>query len=361
MMKHSTSWLGKLKKPGNLRTIFQVTVFLAAILLPVGIFHMICPFGGIETLTRFLSQGLYIPKTGITNILLLIVVLISTILAGPVFCGWICPLGSIQDWTRTLAKKLKIKKIRIPEKLDFIFSFARYLVLFLIIRATYLSFNLVFLKADPYYALMHFYTGEVAPVALGVLAVTLVTSLFIERPWCRYLCPLGAILGPLGKISILKVKKPSQKCISCGACSRSCPVGLDPSSKESVTSSRCIRCGLCEPACPPKLKTSKSTFRNFMIIAILLVGMFFISAQFATNHGESSSFGSAVNFEAKPQTTLTELATNTAKEMSEIYSLLGLPEDYDATIELVDIEDDFEEKTWSWIEERLKDTAPSLS
>jgi ferredoxin len=353
MMKHSTSWLGKLKKPENLRAIFQVTVFLSAILLPVGIFHMICPFGGIETLTRYVSQGLYIPKTGFVNILLLAGVLFSTVLAGPVFCGWLCPLGSVQDWTRSLAKKLKIKKIRIPEKLGFILSFTRYLVLFLIIRATYLSFNLVFLKADPYYALMHFYTGEVAPIALLVLGFILVSSLFIERPWCRFLCPLGAILGPLGKASIIKVKRPSQKCIGCGACARSCPVGLDPSKNESVTSSRCIRCGLCEPACPPKLKTSKATFRNFMIIAVLLVLMFIISAQFTTNHGERSSFGNTSSFEAKPQTTLNELASNTTMGIEEIYSLLGLPEDYDATIELVDIEDDFEEKTWSWIEEKL--------
>jgi polyferredoxin len=347
----------RLFKQKRIRTGIQAIVFLSAMLLPVGIFHMICPFGGIETLTRIIPQGLYVPKTGLVNLILLGVVLLSAVVAGPVFCGWLCPLGSIQDWIRSLAKKAKIKTIHLPQKLDFILSFTRYLLLFLIIRATYLSYNLVFMKVDPYYALMHFYTGEVAPVALFVLAMVIVSSFFIERPWCRYFCPLGAVLGPLGKISIFKVKKPSSSCIACGACSRACPVGLDPAKDETVQSSRCIRCGLCEIACPPKVKTSKHTFQVFFITALLLVTVFFSTAQI-TGTREMAKSGtneqsSSLHFVIKPQTTLEDLAANTGRELNEIYALLDLPADYDSTTELVDIEDDYEEKTWNWIEDRL--------
>ncbi|AEV28052.1 hypothetical protein SpiGrapes_0188 [Sphaerochaeta pleomorpha str. Grapes] len=352
-MSHSPSWLARLKKPKAVRTTVQVVVFFSALLLPVGIFHMICPFGGIETLTRLIPQGLYVPKTGLVNLILLGTVLLFAVIAGPVFCGWLCPLGSIQDWMRSLARKLKIKPITVPTRVDFVLSFSRYLLLFLIIRATYLSFNLVFLKIDPYYALLHFYTGEVAPVALLVLALVLLSSLFIERPWCRYLCPLGALLGPLGKISFLKVKKPSATCISCGACSRACPVGLDPAKDLVVKSARCIRCGLCETACPPKLKTSRHSFTIFFVAALLLVAVFFTTAQFTVQSGENLQVNSP-NVAVKPQTTLEELAGNRQMDLAEIYALLELPQNYDEKTELVDIEDDYADKTWSWIETKLE-------
>ena len=351
-MSHSPSLLARLRKPKAIRTTVQVVVFFSALLLPVGIFHMICPFGGIETLTRMISQGLYVPKTGLANIILLGAVLLSVVIAGPVFCGWLCPLGSIQDWMQSLARKLKIKPIRLPRKVDVVLSFARYLVLFLIIRATYLSFNLVFLKVDPYYALLHFYTGEVAPVALIVLALVLLASLFIERPWCRYLCPLGALLGPLGKTSLYKVKKPSETCISCEACSRACPVGLDPAEDPVVTSSRCIRCGLCETACPPKLKTGRHVFSTFLITALLLIAVFFITAQFTLKTGRNQQ-SDTLNVEIRPQATLEELVGTKGMDLEEIYALLELPQEYDANTELVDIEDDFADKTWNWIESKL--------
>ncbi|WP_394699405.1 4Fe-4S binding protein [uncultured Sphaerochaeta sp.] len=349
-------WLTRLKKPAKVRLLVQIGIFLGALLLPVGIFHLICPFGGIETLTRLFAQGLYIPKTGLPNLIILSAVLLTTILVGPVFCGWLCPLGSIQEWIRSLAKKIGIKRIEIPEKLEKVLSLLKYVLLFLILRATLLSFNLVFLKVDPYYALLHFFTGEVATAALILLAVVLIASFFLDRPWCRFLCPLGAILGPLGKISLFKVRRPSSKCIGCGACSRACPVGLNPDKETTVTSSKCIRCGLCEVSCPPKLKTSNHSFRIFLITALLLTGIFFTSQLFAKgeNTAQEGVTASLSTFVPKPQTTIAELATGTGNTLSGIYELLALPDSVDPATDLVDLEDEFEDKTWNWIQERLK-------
>ncbi len=353
-MKTSSSLLHRTRRDRWIRTSIQVSLFLGALTLPVGIFHMICPMGGIATLTRLVSQGLFIPKTGIANIILLMAVLITTIVTGPIFCGWLCPLGSIQDWSNALARKIQIPQAKIPHTLDRLLKVAKYLVLALILYATAKSFNLVFIKADPYYALMHFYTGEVAPLALILLGTTLLVSFFIQRPWCRWLCPLGAILSLLGKFSILKVKRPSDVCITCGACSKACPVALDPSANEHVGESSCIRCGLCEGACPPKLRTKGHSYTRSLLIALLLTSLFFLAPLLTGQGNALLQAEDAHQGSITMQTRLNELETMTGKSTAEILILLGLPKDYEASMRLVDIEDDFEEKSWLWIESQLK-------
>lgn len=321
---------------------------------------MICPMGGIATLTRLLSQSLYVPKTGITNLILLAGVLITTLVAGPVFCGWLCPLGSMQEWVNNLARKMKVPQIHISPKIDRLGKVVQYLVLGIILYATAKSFNLVFIKADPYYALMHFYTGEVAPLALIILGTTLVASLFVQRPWCRWFCPLGAILSLIGIFSILKIRRPSATCVACGRCSKACPVGLDPSAQQIVASSRCIRCGLCETACPPKLRKTRHTYTRSLFIALFLVSLFFFAPLLA-KQGTTLLERKKQQTTISMQTRLNELEVLTGDKMAELLTLLELPSDYDLSRRLVDIEDDYEEKSWQWVEDKLTNPQRVLS
>lgn len=348
-MKQLPSWLNKAwkKKAVIFRTLVQIIVFIGAVFLPVGIFHMICPMGGIATLTRFISQGLYIPKTSIANLIILGVVLFITIIAGPVFCGWICPLGSIQDWIRSLSIKLKIKRLTVPKRLNTVLSFLRFGILFFVIYVTTKSLSLLFMRIDPYYALTHFWTGEVFPLSLLILALTLITSFFIDRPWCRWFCPLGAVLSVLGKISIFKIKKPSSKCISCGLCNKACPVGLFP--EKNDIDIRCIRCGLCTPACPKKVRTNKSNYLVGLISAIILVIVFFTVSSFT-----EKTFGVKAKGEISMNTTIHEASHNLGISEKEILEKLGLPETFATGTKLIDIEDQYEDITWTYIKETLK-------
>jgi len=85
-----------------------------------------------------------------------------------------------------------------------------------------------------------------------VLGLTLIGSLFIERPWCKYLCPLGALLGIFNLFRIVKLKRNENTCINCKACDRVCPMNINVSTSKVVSDHQCISCLLCtdEMACP---------------------------------------------------------------------------------------------------------------
>jgi polyferredoxin len=73
-----------------------------------------------------------------------------------------------------------------------------------------------------------------------------------KRAFCRYICPLGLILGFFNRISLLQIKLNQNKCISCSACKKHCPMGIDP--VKEVNSIECIKCGDCVRVCPVNTK-----------------------------------------------------------------------------------------------------------
>jgi polyferredoxin len=166
----------------------------------------------------------------------MVIVLLLTVLFGPVFCGWLCPLGSIQEWVGKLGKRIFKKKFNrfIPYKIDRYLRFTRYLVLALVLYKMAVTAKLLFQDVDPYYAMFNFFTGEVTLAALSILVVTLILSLFIERPWCKYACPYGALLGLANLFRIFKIRRISSACENCGACDRACPMNIKISDSHAV-------------------------------------------------------------------------------------------------------------------------------
>lgn len=217
--------------------------------------HAICPFGSIVTLASLVTgQGL-IRQLHPSVMVIGSVVLLLTLLFGPVFCSHICPLGSIQEWLGKLGKKIFKKRYNtlIPKKLHNILKYLRYVVLILILVQTYRTATLMFANIDPYYALFHFWTGETAIAALVILGVTLIMSLFVERPWCKYACPYGGLLGLISKISLFKIRRSETACTTCEKCDKACPMLIDISKKKKVTDTLCNRCMICttdEGGCP---------------------------------------------------------------------------------------------------------------
>lgn len=216
--------------------------------------HALCPFGGVVTIIHLISFGTFVKKVHMSSLVLFGIVLFLAVAFGAVFCGWICPLGTLQEWVSNLGKKIMGKRYNklVPKKLDSALRYLRYVLLIMIVyKTTQLGF-LVFQDIDPYYALFNFYAGDVTTAAFLVLGITILLSLFIERPWCKYACPLGALLGITNLFSVFKIRRNKNTCIDCKSCDRTCPMNIEVSKKESILNHQCIRCMKCtsEDACP---------------------------------------------------------------------------------------------------------------
>lgn len=216
--------------------------------------HALCPFGGVVTLYNLFTLGTFIKKIHMSAVILMSIIFILAILFGPVFCGWVCPLGTMEEWIGKAGRKLFKNKYNnfVPGKLDRILRYLRYIVLVWVVYMTSISGYLLFDKIDPYNALFSFWSEEAAPSAIIVLVVTLSLSLFVERPWCKYACPYGALLGISNKFRIFKIKRNKNTCISCKKCDRSCPMNIEVSAAEQVKDLQCISCLECtsERSCP---------------------------------------------------------------------------------------------------------------
>jgi polyferredoxin len=192
----------------------------------------------------------------------LIAVLVTALLFRSAFCGWICPLGFIQDLVSnfstflqnripTLRKAMKTLKVR-GARLAFLDRYLRlvkYFVLAWAVIGAAIYGVMVFRDYDPWSALINIAEFSFTP-GLVILGITLVSSFFIERPWCRYACPLGAASGLLGKLSPIYLKRESEACKVCKVCTTSCSMGLPVHKATTITSVDCIGCLECVGACP---------------------------------------------------------------------------------------------------------------
>ncbi len=260
----------KKKTSEKLRLVLQIAVFALVLLialskwlselgiviplLPDASLHAVCPFGGVVTIYEFITNGTFIQKIHSSSFILMLLGMLTALFFGPIFCSHFCPFGSFQEWLGKLGKKLFPKRYNklVPKKLDSVLRYLRYIVLVLVVYQTASTAVLIFQNVDPYYALFNFFTNEVAVSAYIVLGIVAVASLFIERPWCKYLCPYGAVLGIFNTFRIFKLRRNKSTCISCGKCDEVCPMNIPVSEKETIRNHQCISCYKCtsDAVCP---------------------------------------------------------------------------------------------------------------
>ncbi|MRS03627.1 4Fe-4S binding protein, partial [bacterium] len=222
-----------------------------------------CPFGGLETLYKYITTGTsFVSHTHLSNIVMLIAVLVVALLFRSAFCGWLCPLGFLQDlvskFSGFLQKRipglrrgissLKKKGARLAV-LDRYLRYIKYLVLVWAVGGAAVFGYMVFRDFDPWSALISIAEFSFTPGFI-ILIITLAASFFIERPWCRYVCPLGAASGLLGKLSPTYLTRDADVCTSCKLCTKTCPMGLKIHEVNTVKSVDCVTCLECVDACP---------------------------------------------------------------------------------------------------------------
>ncbi len=178
-------------------------------------------------------------------------------LLGRFVCGFLCPFGLLQDLLHKIPFPWKIKTF----KGDKLLRKAKYLVLLLMVLVLPVG-----IKLTPFFCKYLCPSGTLAGLLLmlsdsslfqlvdalyswklAVLIVVVMLAMAISRPFCKYLCPLGAFYAPFNKVALLRMNVDLSRCVGCKSCVSVCKMGVDPSVDPNGL--ECIRCGACIDAC----------------------------------------------------------------------------------------------------------------
>ena len=213
-----------------------------------------CPLGSLQS--SFSGVFLKIPFYVLGTIMLF------GLLLGRLICGWACPFGLVQE----LLYKIPSPKLQ-RNDLTRTLSLLKYpiAIIFLLLLPIYYYFSEgvgvpAFCKficpagtleaALPLAATNSFIRSSLGALfswKLMLLILTVSASIFIYRPFCRFICPLGAIYGLFNRLSVFGIKVDMDKCISCDKCMRHCQMDCT-----KVGDRECINCGECIKVCPTK-------------------------------------------------------------------------------------------------------------
>lgn len=222
------------------------------------------PFGGLETLLKYVAGGEFIKKIEPGTVILFGAIVVLGIVLSRFFCGWFCAFGALQGVFGWLGKKIFGRHFTVPRKLDAVLRWVKYPILIAIIYFTWRAGDLIIRPYDPLAAYGHLSAGLPAvwaefSVGLVILVAVLLLSMLYERAFCKYICPLGAVNAILGRIPLFRIKRVASTCISCSKCDRVCPMNIDVSHAKAIDSPECISCMECVTACPTKKNTLVTT------------------------------------------------------------------------------------------------------
>lgn len=214
----------------------------------------ICPFGGLESLYSLVFQGEFLQRIFISSFILLGITIVMVAASGRSFCGWICPLGTLQGVSAWIGRRVFGRKQRLNTNADGRWRWLRWPVLVIFTVGAWYGGKLLIRPYDPWVVWMHIWEPleviDEFPIGLAVLVLSLVGAVFVARPFCRYLCPMGIFLAALNRGSAMRLRVNQETCIHCMACDRKCPVGIPIESSTTVSTTECISCGECVPVCP---------------------------------------------------------------------------------------------------------------
>ena len=196
------------------------------------------------------------------------IIIIGTVgvLTGRAVCGWACPIGLLQRATGRVPRYLKSKYPGFRKlgqlKIERYLRYIKYIIFIGLVIVTPILIGFMFTDVCPTGVLtgtipiLILNPGKFIPnpffyIALIIFILFFILIFLIERGWCRYFCPVGAMLAPFNKVSFLYVSVDKKECIHCNVCSDICPMGIDVPNMNRDP--ECILCGKCINVCPKNI------------------------------------------------------------------------------------------------------------
>ena len=282
--KKEKTFFDRISVTQTVRHVFQIAGFL---LMP-GLFIM--ALGSFKGLWQAVLAGNFTWAAMGAPLLTLLAVIPVTALWGRFFCGYLCAFGGMQELAAFISRKLRIPALRITPSADRIMRKIKYGVLAVLFVLWTFSISYDFISPWSVFGQYSSYKGwsDLAgwfTVGGQFLIAIVILSLFVERGFCRYFCPLGGIFSIISRGRLFRVKN-NGNCLGCGKCDSECPMGVNISAESggaipggSVKSPECIDCFRCVEKCGRKaLYTSPREAIAGSAAAIAITGIYQIGA-----------------------------------------------------------------------------------
>lgn len=233
-----------------------------------------CPIGSLQSVigSRKFSFSYYVFG----------ILILFGVIFGRFICGFLCPFGFIQD----LLYKIKTPKLKVPSKVDKPLRYIKYIMLILPVILLPMFLTNKYGIASPYFCKwicpagtleggiplvfknqeLQNMIGYIFNWKVLLLFITIIMSILIYRPFCKYICPLGAFYSLFNKFSFYQMYVDKNKCVKCGVCEKNCKMNVQVT--KNINSLECIRCGECVKKCSTNAiscgfkKHNKSTENN---------------------------------------------------------------------------------------------------
>jgi NosR/NirI family transcriptional regulator, nitrous oxide reductase regulator len=236
------SWL--ILKKRSRHAVMALSMFS---LLYFGFFRLgcICVIGSVQNVTLALFDTGYVLP--LTVLLFFVAPLVTSLFFGRTFCAAVCPHGAVQEW-------VLVKPLTVPRWLEKGLSVVPYLFLGLAVLFAATGSAFIICRYDPFVPFFRFSGGMTMLLAGGGFVLA---SMFIGRPYCRFLCPYGVLLHWVAKFSRWQVSITPNVCTQCRLCEQSCPYGA-----------------IQEPSAPglskPELQAERRRFFGFLALIPVL-------------------------------------------------------------------------------------------
>ncbi|MCL2041104.1 MAG: 4Fe-4S binding protein [Bacteroidales bacterium] len=242
----------------------------------------VCSIGAVQNVALALTSDAY--SIPLYVVLLFLLPIVFALFFGRVFCAGVCPFGALQELVNVKNYKLSKAVTRVLGIFPWIYlGFA---VLFAVTNSRF-----IICRFDPFVGIFRL-GGELPLILFGVLL--LIFSVFTGRPFCRFLCPYGAILSLFAKISFWQVKITKKECINCQLCHNACPAdAIHPPYDNKVKESR---------------PTGVNRILRYMVILPLAMAvgatvMYMLSDNFSKVNNDVQLYDMVIQNETQPQET----------------------------------------------------------